>query len=215
MAQFLYSRGLCTRYSRIGREISTMQENKTSISFILALAIAGVAYVTYQQRLELKSLGGSIDSLDKRISQIGSQATPAPPQAPPEIKWVSWTEGREQAIVTHRPTLLYFSKGQSCEKCVRLALETFPDPRVAEAMNKFVCIPFNLANTAEQDTAENQKALRAYGVNRAEGLPQLVFLLPGWSGEHVGEYKALGDSIPVDPSVFANFLGERYREVTQ
>lgn len=150
------------------------------------------------------------DESEKRAAELeAAKAQPLVAEKTPPVQdvinWRSWKDGRPVAIADGLPSLLHFTRGSSCRPCENLRLNVYTDQQVVDASQQFVCVEFMLADDPAQDTPENIAAMKAFGVNRADGIPQDVFLMPGWSTKN---FKILGGLIPTDAAGYAKYLNE-------
>jgi hypothetical protein len=129
------------------------------------------------------------------------------------IEWYSWKDAPKVARETNKPAYIHFTKSENCAACENLRRNVFNDKSVIEASRNFVCVEIYLANTPEQDTAETKAALKAFGVNRQDGLPQEIFLYPGWSGKE--PLKVHAAKIPNEPVRFTQFLQAFQQHLTK
>lgn len=89
------------------------------------------------------------------------------------IEYVTLTEARERSIKEKLPVWIHFSKNKECQVCAMLKKVVFPDTKVIEASKQFICVQIDC-------DAVPAKLLTDFRIDRREGLPQDLFLLPEW-----------------------------------
>jgi hypothetical protein len=161
----------------------------------------------------------SDESINKSVNQVEQQKEDSPKNGEtisldtlvdsssksdkPEIQWVPWTAAPALARSFNKPSWIYFTGGASCLPCENFRRNVATDPDVIKALEEFVCVKFELADRPEDNDATTKAAIKAFGIDLTDGIPQHVFLLPGWDGRN---YKNLGGVLPKDAKGFAKYF---------
>lgn len=95
------------------------------------------------------------------------------------IEFISLREARDKSIQEGLPVWIHFSKTKDCQVCALLKKVVFPDPKVCEASKQFACVTIDCGD-ADNPDPNITKILADFRIDRREGLPQDLFLLPGW-----------------------------------
>lgn len=104
------------------------------------------------------------------MGRYSTEAAPMISAADQKIPWLAdEAEALAQAAALDRPVMIDF-RADWCAACLRMERETFPDPRVARALEAFV--PLKIDSTDPSDP-EVRRLSKKYGV---VGLPTIVFL---------------------------------------
>ncbi len=135
----------------------------------LALGAIHLSFSDGAVRAARKSVGVALAVVAGYGIAASFTATPAGPAAGATLAWVkSETDGLALAKKLGKPAIIDFG-ADWCVACKELEHQTYPDPRVTKALDRFVPIMLDMT----QATDENDALQAKYGVS---GLPAIVFV---------------------------------------
>lgn len=124
--------------------------------------------------------------------------TPPPPAE--KIVWLHYSQA-EVDKAAGKPKVLLFS-ADWCAPCRQLKAQTFPDPRVQQAMSGFVALKADMTTGGDE---EAKKAARQFFIR---GVPTMVFL--DQNGKPLTQFNVVGF---MPPGAFADRLNAVLRQI--
>lgn len=112
--------------------------------------------------------------------------TPAKAAKAERLPWIpTLEEGQRQAAAQQKP-LLIDSYADWCENCIKLDEETYSDPRVEQALARFVLVKLDFTDNADPQTIATRKKLGVIG------MPTVIFLGP--DGKELKRFSGFQDA---------------------